>query len=62
MSYGEGVAWARKERGLSQEQFSREMGVKRYIVSAIETGQREPSELFIQMACDVLEVDKGDLV
>lgn len=61
MSYGEGVAWARKERGLSQEQFAKEMGVKRYIVSAIETGQREPSELFIQMACNVLEVDKEDI-
>ena len=62
MSYGEGIAWARKERGLSQEQFASEMGVKRYIVSAIETGQREPSELFIQMTCNVLEIDEEDLV
>lgn len=62
MSYGEGIAWARKERGLSQEQFAKEMGVKRYIVSAIETGQREPSELFIQLACNVLEIDEEDLV
>jgi transcriptional regulator with XRE-family HTH domain len=62
MSYGGGIAWARKERGLSQEQFAREMGVKRYIVSAIETGQREPSELFIKMACSVLEIDEEDLV
>ena len=61
MSYGEGIAWARKERGLSQEQFAKEVGVKRYIVSAIETGQREPSELFIQMACNVLEVDEEDI-
>ena len=61
MSYGEGIAWARKERGLSQEQFAKEMGVKRYIVSAIETGQREPSKTFIEMACDVLEVDKEDI-
>ena len=61
MSYGEGIAWARKERGMSQEQFASEMGIKRYIVSAIETGQREPSELFIQMACDVLEVDEEDI-
>ena len=62
MSYGEGIAWARKERGMSQEQLASEMGIKRYIVSAIETGQREPSELFIQMACDVLELDEEDLV
>jgi transcriptional regulator with XRE-family HTH domain len=61
MSYGGGIAWARKERGLSQEQFAREMGVKRYIVSAIETGQREPSELFIKMACEVLDVDEEDI-
>ena len=61
MSYGEGIAWARKERGLSQEQFAKEVGVKRYIVSAIETGQREPSELFMQMACNVLEVDEEDI-
>ena len=62
MSYGENIAWARKERGLSQEQFASEMGIKRYIVSAIETGQREPSELFIQMACNALEIDEEDLV
>ena len=61
MSYGENIAWARKERGMSQEQFAREMGVKRYIVSAIETGQREPSELFIQLACNALEIDEEDL-
>ena len=62
MSYGESIAWARKERGMSQEQFASEMGIKRYIVSAIETGQREPSELFIKMACSVLELDEEDLV
>jgi len=61
MSYGEGIAWARKERGMSQEKFAREMGVKRYVVSAIETGQREPSELFIKMACNVLEIDEEDI-
>ena len=61
MSYGENIAWARKERGMSQEQFASEMGIKRYIVSAIETGQREPSELFIQIACEVLDVDGEDI-
>ena len=61
MSYGENIAWARKERGMSQEQFASEMGIKRYIVSAIETGQREPSDLFIQMACEVLDVDEEDI-
>ena len=61
MSYGENIAWARKERGMSQEQFASEMGIKRYIVSAIETGQREPSDLFIQMVCEVLDVDEEDI-
>ena len=61
MSYGENIAWARKERGMSQEQFASQMGIKRYIVSAIETGQREPSELFIKMACSVLEIDEEDI-
>lgn len=61
MSYGEGIAWARKERGMSQEQLANAMGVKRYIVSEIETGQREPSELFIQMVCEALDVDEEDI-
>ena len=61
MSYGEGIAWARKERGMSQEQLASVMGVKRYIVSEIETGQREPSELFIQMVCEALDVDEEDI-
>ena len=60
MSYGEGIAWARTELGMSQEQLANVMGVKRYIVSEIETGQREPSELFIKMACSVLELDEED--
>lgn len=61
MSYGEGIAWARKELGMSQEQLASKMGVKRYIVSEIETGQREPNELFIQMVCEALDVDEEDI-
>lgn len=48
----------RKSIGLSQTEFGERMGVSRDVISNIELGRVEPSELQIRMICRTFNVDE----
>lgn len=62
MHIGEEIEWVRCERMMSQRELAERVGVKRYVISEIETGQREPTKSILRDICNVLDVDESDLV
>lgn len=59
---GTHVREARRDVGLSQASFAREVGVTKGYVSRIESGATRPSVEFLSRAADVLQTDLEDLM
>ena len=55
------LASARKERGLSQAELAKLVGVSRNTISSIETGQFNPTAKLALILCVALEVKFEDL-
>ena len=55
------LAQARKERGLSQAELARQVGVSRNTISSIETGQFCPTAKLALILCIALDKQFEDL-
>ena len=55
------LATIRKERGLSQGELAKLVGVSRNTISSIETGQYEPTAKLALLLCVALEIKFEDL-
>lgn len=55
------LATARKEKGLSQAELARMVGVSRNTVSSIETGQFNPTAKLALILCIALDMKFEDL-
>ena len=55
------LATARKEKGLSQAELARMVGVSRNTVSSIETGQFNPTAKLALILCIALDMQFEDL-
>lgn len=55
------LAYARKEKGLSQAELARMVGVSRNTVSSIETGQFNPTAKLALILCIALDMKFEDL-
>lgn len=48
----------RKKLGLSQDEFGRRLGVTRGAITNIELNKTEPKDLFLNLICDVFDVNE----
>lgn len=48
----------RKLLGLSQEEFGKKLGVTRGAITNIELNKTEPKPLFVELICEVFDVNK----
>lgn len=63
MNYlGQNIKYLRKEKGLTQEQLSNKIGVKRAMVGAYEEGRAEPRLQTMQNICHYFKIGLDDLV
>lgn len=58
----ENIRQIRKEKGLTQEELARRIGVKRSVISKYENGSVEPSLKQLKKIADALEVPMGILI
>jgi transcriptional regulator with XRE-family HTH domain len=58
----EKIRQIRKEKGMTQEELAKKVGVKRAVISKYESGSIEPSLTQLQKIADALEVPFGNLV
>lgn len=61
-AFGQRLAAARKERGLTQVLFAEKLGISRELVGYYERQASNPSLEFIQRAADALEIEASHLV
>ncbi len=59
ITVGEKIAYARKKRGVSQNDLSQMLGVDRQQLSRWETGTRNPKRDTLEKISDLLKIDSG---
>lgn len=62
MLFGEKLAKARKEKGLTQEQLAEMIGVAKSTLTGYEKGNREPDVIKIKKLIKILEIDADYLL
>lgn len=56
MIYGNVIKKIRKNMGISQKKLCEQLSVKQPYLSAIESGEKQPSREFLEKVCYVLDV------
>ncbi|WP_304508961.1 helix-turn-helix domain-containing protein [Anaerotignum sp.] len=57
MLFGEKIAEARKEKGMTQEQLAEKIGIAKSTLTGYEKGNREPDLLKIKKLISILEIN-----
>ena len=60
--FGRKLAALRKERGWSQEQFAKQLGISRKMVDYYERRAQNPSVDFVKQAAEILDVQAAVLI
>lgn len=62
MDFGERLKKARNDRGLTQEQLAKELGIAKSTLAGYEKGNREPDVFKIKKIVEVLNIDADYLL
>ena len=60
--FSRSLALLRREKGVSQREAARELGISQALLSHYENGVREPGLLFVRKACDYYHVSADSLL